>query len=237
MGVLDMAGGSLSKLILHAFHVIFAFLRSILVALAKPLAGIASIGSSGLVIGAATVLGFSLIVGVGLTVLPESHQDTMMYFQDNGHSYDHVAAILSVDNGTKEIYLNMTIKPGDNVTFDLSKALGYFDQPVPPGTTITLSGYANILSANGGGNDTLNMNDDGSNINVPGITTEQLPPTVKGDMISSSFNPSDGQQYFNSIIPGNGSVFWEETLTVNADGTVSSKFIKSPVLCQIVTLP
>ena len=239
-----MAGGkeSLSKLILHAFHVIFAFLRNILVALASPLA---AIGSTGLVIGTATLLGSFLILGLGITVLPQGHEDSMLYFQNNGSSWDHIAATLSTGNGTP-IYINIWIKPGDNVPFDLSKALGYSDQPAPAGTQFTFSAYKNILTSNPGGNGTLNLNVQGysgdghQNANLfnsqyPGIPVEQLPNDIKNSGITYSYNPSNGQQYFGSINPS-GSVYEQESFIINNDGTVTIKPLVSPVFCQIVTL-
>jgi hypothetical protein len=243
-GSFCMAGDEpLSKIILHAFHVIFAFLKSIVVALASPLA---AIGGTGLVVGTATLLGSFLILGLGITVLPQSHEDTMLYFQNNGQSWDHVAATLSTGNGSKEIYINMWIKPGGNVSFDLSKALGYFDQPAPAGSQFTFSAYKNILNPSSGGNDALNLNVQGysgdgtQNANLfnsqyPGIPVEQLPNNIKNSEITYSSNPSNGQQYFSSINTG-GSVYEQESFTINSDGSVTINSLVSPVLCQIVTL-
>ena len=241
-----MAGGKepLSKILLHAFHVIFAFLKTIVVALASPLF---AIGSSGLVIGTTTLVASFLVLGVGITVLPQSHEDTMLYFQNNGNSWDHVAATLSTGNGSSVIYLNMTIKPGDKVAFDLSKALGLSDQPAPTGNAFTFSAYSNILGVTTGGIDALNLNVQGysgdgmQNANLfnlfhPGIPLEQLPNGVTDSKITYSTNPSVGQQYFNSIIPGNGSVYFQESFNINDDGTVTIKPLVSPVLCKIVTL-
>ncbi|MGA2677239.1 MAG: hypothetical protein ABSE83_10140 [Methanobacterium sp.] len=236
----------LSKIILHAFHVIFAFLRNILIALAKPLSGLASIGSTGLVIGTATLLGSFLILGFGITVLPQGHEDTMLYFSNNGQSWDHIAATLSTGNSTKQIYINIWIKPGGNVSFDLSKALGYSDQPAPVGTIFTFSAYKNILTSNPGGNGNLNLNVQGYsgdgqhnanlfNSQYPGIPVEQLPNNIKNSGITYSSNPSNGQQYYSSINPS-GSVYEQESFTINNDGTVTIKSLVSPVLCQIVTL-
>jgi hypothetical protein len=236
----------LSKIILHSLHVIFAFLRNILIALAKPLAGLASIGSTGAVVGTATLLGSVLVLGVGITVLPQGHEDTMLYFNNNGSTWDHIAATLSSGNGSKEIYLNMTIKPGTNATFDLSKALGLSDQPAPAGTVFTLSAYSNILGVATGGNGTLNLNvqgysgDGSQNANLfnlldTGVPVEQLPNGINANIIDYSSNPSIGQQYFSSIIPS-GSVYSQESFTINNDGTVTIQPLVSPVFCQIVTL-
>jgi hypothetical protein len=233
----------LSKLILHAAHVIFAFLRNILVALAKPLSGVASTAG---IVGTATFLGVFLILGLGITVLPQAHEDTTLYFQNNGQSWDHIAATLSSGNGSKEIYLDMMIKPGGNVKFDLSKALGLSDQPAPPGTVYTFSAYSNILGVTTGGNSTLNMNvqgysGDGNqsanlfNILDTGVPVEQLPNGVNANNITYSSNPGVGQQYYNSIIPS-GSIYSQESFTINNDGTVTIQPLVSPVFCQIVTL-
>lgn len=242
--VICMAGDeSLSKLILHALHVIFAFLRNILVALASPLA---AIGSTAAVVGTATLVGSFLILGLGITVLPQSHEDTLLYFQNNGTAWDHVAATLSTDNGSKTIYIDLWIKPGGNVTFDLSKAFGYSDQPAPAGTVYTFSAYKNILESSAGGSDALNLNVQGysgdgtDNANLfnsqyPGIPVEQLPNDIKDSEITYSSNPSNGQQYYSSINTG-GSIYEQESFTINSDGTVTVKSLVSPVLCQIVTL-
>jgi|GEM_PF-3326670 hypothetical protein len=243
-----MAGDQepLSKLILHALHVIFAFLRNILIALAKPLAGLASIGSTGAVVGTATLLGSVLVLGVGITVLPQGHEDTMLYFHNNGSNWDHIAATLSSGNGSKEIYLDMMIKPGGIVKFDLSKALGLSDQPAPSGTVYTFSEYSNVLGVTSGGNNTLNMNVQGYsgngnqnanlfNLLYSGIPVEQISSGVTGSNITYSNNPADGQQYFSSIIPS-GSVYSQESFTINNDGTVTIQPLVSPVFCQIVTL-
>jgi hypothetical protein len=204
-------------------------------------------GTSGIIVGTATLVGSALIFTGGITVLEHNPTDTHLQFKNNGHSWDHISASLSNSNSPNVIYLDMWIKPGDNVTLDLSKALGYSDQQVPPGTQFTYSAYENILSTNTGNPDNLNLDVKGYSGNAqqsanifnsqfPGIPVQQLPTGVTDSKITYSSSPSDGQNFFNGIIAGDGSIYEQETFTINNDGTVTINTLTSPVLCKITSL-
>ena len=234
----------LFKKIAHAFHVIFEFLRNILKALASPLTGAST---STAAVGVATLVGCAVIFSGGVDVLNQSPHDTHILFKNSGQSWVHIASTLTNTNSNNNIYLDMWIKPGDNVALDLSKALGSSDQQVPAGTQFTFSAYKNVLSPSPGGTDALNLNVEGwsgngqhnaqlFNSQFPGIPLQQLPNGVTDSKITISSSPSDGQNYYSSISAGSGSVFEQESFIINDDGTVSITSLTSPVFCSIVTL-
>lgn len=238
---------SLSKKIIHSLHVVYELIRNVLVALAMP---VTSIGTTGAIVGIATIGCTMLILGTGIDIINQNPSDTQLEFQNNGSTWLHAAASLTnvtmADGSKKTVYLDMWIKPGGNVVLDLSQLLGYQDQQVPGGTQFTFSAYKNILSPSGGGSGTLDLNAQGGsggqqnsnifNSQFPGLPLEQLPSGITDSKIAISSNPSDGLGYFNGIVPS-GSVFEQENIIINADGSVTITGLVSPELCRTVTLP
>lgn len=66
--------------------------------------------------------------------------------------WDLVVENATLKNGTKQtIYIKTFIKPGENVTIDLSNALGYGDERLPTDTKITVLAWGGVYNNNASG--------------------------------------------------------------------------------------
>lgn len=55
------------------------------------------------------------------------------------------------NNTTQNFYIKAYVKPGENVTFDLSEMLGYENEKLPTDTNITVLAWGGVLNTTSGG--------------------------------------------------------------------------------------
>ncbi|MDO9045080.1 MAG: hypothetical protein Q7U35_07225 [Methanobacteriaceae archaeon] len=133
------------------------------------------------------------------------------------------------------------------VVIDLSKLLGYGNEKLPAGTSIRVIGWKGLYNSTtpiptqnlnismSGWSNTLNppSNNTKYDVFVGNLTVGQLPANITNNTVFLGENLANvenlnGLRHFNEL------VYEEEVFTVNADGSVSIVFTKTPALCELV---
>ena len=184
-----------------------------------------------------------------------NESSTKVAFVNNGTTWFHVDIVIenmTLKNGTvQNLYGEAYIKPGGNVTLDLSGLAGYGNQPLPAGTNIRIMGWKGLLNQTIVSN-TSNMDlimqgwsktlypqsdDQKYNVTIQNLTVNQLPANIT-DTTLQGLTPDITQ--FEGIPDDNDStdpIFEEEILTVDANGKVTMVFVTPPTLCSAVAHP
>lgn len=178
-------------------------------------------------------------------------QSTKLAFYNNGTTWvsaDFILENMTLKNGsTQTIYSEEYIKPGDNVTLDLSALAGYDNEPLPAGTTIAFQAWFGLNNAN---NSTGNLNvtlQGWSNNSQPQAADQSLDLSYTGLPDDGSINLTDSAAYtdtdLNSLIQKVGfddstnsaePLSLQGTITVNSDGTVTITLLDTPTLCNLM---
>lgn len=178
-------------------------------------------------------------------------QSTKLAFYNNGTTWvsaDFILENMTLKNGsTQTIYSEEYIKPGDNVTLDLSTLAGYDNEPLPAGTTITFMAWFGLNNAN---NSTGNLNvtlQGWSNNSQPQAADQSLDLSYTGLPDDGSINLTDSAAYtdtdLNALIQKVGfddstnsaePLSLQGTITVNSDGTVTITLLDTPTLCNLM---
>jgi uncharacterized protein YxeA len=166
---------------------------------------------------------------------------------------DIVIENVTVKNGSKQnFYLEAWVKPGENLTIDLSSLFGYGNERLPANYTIKPLIWGALFKngTNATGNSTFNMTLNGwsNTLNPPSndpyynITHDKMPiMTLPPKVTSNMF-------YYNNTIPGidaitranyphddiNEIIFTVITMTVNAEGNIEMNFTVPPTLCSTI---
>ncbi|MGC9516062.1 MAG: hypothetical protein ACP5C3_00010 [Methanomicrobiales archaeon] len=178
---------------------------------------------------------------------------TKAAFKNNGTSWIHFFAVfenVTMKNGTvSNIYADVWLRDNGGIaTVDLSNLAGYGDEPLPPGTTISIKAWKNVLRPQAGGLDDLRLHMQGwSNGQTPptndtpflaefkGLTIIQLPPEITDNQINTTFDSAEAATWLAAISNADGTMIYEEEIfTVNADGTVTITAVQPPVLCNLI---
>jgi hypothetical protein len=180
-----------------------------------------------------------------------NNSSTKVAFINNGTTWFHFDAVIenmTLKNGTvQNYYVQGYMKPGGNVTMDLSGLAGYGNQQLPAGTTVRVMAWKGLfnqtLKTNSSGlslimqgwSKSLNptSNDTKYNVTVQNLPVNQLPTNITDNTLLISTNPSTIQQSNgsnNSMEP----IFEEEVFTVDANGKVTMTYITPATLCSIV---
>jgi hypothetical protein len=176
---------------------------------------------------------------------------TKAAFINNGTTWFHFDAVienLTLKNGTvQNYYVEGYIKPGGNVTIDLSNLVGYGNQPLPAGSTVRILAWKGLF------NQTLNSTTSDMNLILQGwsktifpqsgdqqyfvavqnLPVNQLPANITDNVIVVT---PDIATIHNSLPETDESmepIFEEEVLTVDANGKVTLVFITPATLCDI----
>ena len=179
-------------------------------------------------------------------------KSTKLAIINNGDTWMQIELVANVThkNGTNmTVYVENFIKPKENVTVDLSKMLGYGNEPLPAGTTIRVQSWKGLF------NETNGVGDEGTlNITFQGWS-KNLYPTADDQETPVTFNPVPIFQLPSEInksvsfiatneeelakISGYDTaeqepIYEEEIITVNADGTVTITITVPPELCRAI---
>lgn len=179
-----------------------------------------------------------------------NQSSTKLAFFNNGSTWFHFDAVMenvTLKNGTvQNFYVEGYIKPGGNVTLDLSGLAGYGNQQVPAGTTVRVLAWKGLfnqtlvsnssnmdLVMQGWSKNLVPQTDDLKyNVTVANLPVNQLPTNITDNTIIISTNPSLIQEDTNesAMEP----IFEEEIFTVDANGKVTMVFVTPATLCNIV---
>ena len=180
-----------------------------------------------------------------------NQSSTKVAFFNNGSTWFHFDAVIenmTLKNGTvQNYYVEGYMKPGGNVTIDLSGIAGYGNQQLPAGTTIRVMAWKGLFNQTVASNSSdmlLNMqgwsktltpasDDLAYNVSVPNLPVNQLPANITDNTLIVGTDPAMIQDE-----SGNDSamepVFEEEIFTVDANGKVTLVFVTPATLCSIV---
>jgi len=179
-----------------------------------------------------------------------NESSTKVAFMNNGTTWFHFDAVIenmTMKNGTvQNFYVQGYMKPGGNVTIDLSGLGGYGNQPLPAGTSVRVmawkglfnqtivSNSSNMYLLMQGWSKTLNpqSSDLSYNITVLNLPVNQLAANIKDNTLIINTDPAT----INSAHGNNTTepIFEEEIFTVDANGKVTMVFVTPPTLCNIV---
>ena len=174
-----------------------------------------------------------LAVVIALTMLnpptPQqnlSENGTKLNLQNNNQQYwqhmDIVIENVTLENGTVEsFYIEAWVKPGENLTIDLSQLFGYGNERLPTNYTIRPKVWGGMFNDNTNtGNNKLDMVLYGwSNLFYWNNTKEGV------DNITRNEYPHDD---INEIL------FTEITLVVDSEGNIIMTFDVPPTLCETI---
>lgn len=183
-----------------------------------------------------------------------NQSSTKIAFINNGSTWFHFDAVIenmTLKNGTvQNYYVDGYMKPGGNVTIDLSGLAGYGNQQLPAGTTVRIMAWKGLFNQTinsttnsstmdlvmQGWSKALNptSNDLTYNVTIPNLPVNQLPANITDNYIQISTDPT-------LLTADNDStttpIFEEEIFTVNANGTVTMVFVTPATLCNILAHP
>jgi hypothetical protein len=181
-----------------------------------------------------------------------NQSSTKVAFFNNGTTWFHFDAVIenmTLKNGTvQNYYVEGYMKPGGNVTMDLSGLAGYGNQTLPAGTTVRVMAWKGLFNQTVSTNSSeMNLimqgwsnylyptsNDTQYNVTVPNLPVNKLPANITDNSLLISTNPS-------TITGDNDSsttpIYEEEIFTVNANGKVTMVYVTPATLCNIVASP
>lgn len=180
-----------------------------------------------------------------------NQSSTKVAFINNGTTWFHFDAVIenmTLKNGTvQNYYVQGYMKPGGNVTMDLSGLAGYGNQALPAGTTVRVMAWKGLfnqtITTNSsemdlimqGWSNYLNptSNDPQYNVTVQNLPVNKLPVNITTNTYLISTNPAILTEDNSSTTP----IFEEEVFTVNANGSVTMVYVTPATLCNIVAKP
>jgi len=167
---------------------------------------------------------------------------------NNNQLWEHMDLIIpnaATSNGSKQsYYIEAFVKPGGNLTIDLSNILGYGNTPLSKESTLTVLSWSGLFSNTVTGTGDFSMGLQGwsstfQNVNAPmyNITQENLPiGPLPSSIINSTAligtNPSDVE-----VTGDNDSyepLFAEMLFTVDPSSNLVITFPVPPTLCQVI---
>ena len=178
-----------------------------------------------------------------------NQSSTKVAFFNNGTTWFHFDAVIenmTLKNGTvQNYYVEGYMKPGGNVTMDLSGLAGYGNQALPAGTTVRVMAWKGLFNQTiitnssemnlimQGWSNYLNptSNDTQYNVTVPNLPVNQLPANITDNTLLITTTPTSLEEDNDSATTP---VFEEEIFTVDANGKVTMVYVTPATLCNIV---
>jgi len=178
-----------------------------------------------------------------------NQSSTKVAFFNNGTTWFHFDAVIenmTLKNGTvQNYYVEGYMKPGGNVTMDLSGLAGYGNQALPAGTTVRVMAWKGLFNQTiitnssemnlimQGWSNYLNptSNDTQYNVTVQNLPVNQLPANITDNTLLITTNPASLAEDNDSATTP---VFEEEIFTVDANGKVTMVYVTPATLCNIV---
>lgn len=179
-----------------------------------------------------------------------NEKSTKLAIYNNGTTWMQIELVgnATAKNGTNlTVYAEAFIKPNGTATIDLSQILGYGDQALPAGTTIRFQSWKGLFNPTAGGEGTLNLtlqgwsntlkpgtNDKTTNVTFTPVPIYQLPANINDTTVFLALNPTELSKITPFDTADQEPVYEEETITVNADGTVTVVISRVPELCRAI---
>jgi hypothetical protein len=179
-----------------------------------------------------------------------TEKGTKVAIFNNGTTWAQVEMVgnATAKNGTNmTIWAETFIKPGGNVTIDLSQLLGYGNEKLPAGTTIRVQSWKGLFNTPGGGEGSLNIAFQGwSNTRYPAATDKitnvtysplnisALPANITDNTVFVATTPEELAKMQSSDTADQTPLYEEELIVVNADGSVTITIIRMPELCRAI---
>lgn len=184
-----------------------------------------------------------------------TQQGTKLNIQNNNNQYwshgDMVIENVTFKNGTVgNLYIEYWIKPGENLTIDLSNALGYGNEPLPTGTVIRTLNWMGLFNPNGGGGNSnfaqslkgWSNTPDPANppvyqVNMGSVPVGPLPSGVTGNLVIMDTTIEGIDATINSQYPHTATyetLFTEIIMTVDPSGNLVMTFAIPPTLCSTI---
>ena len=181
-----------------------------------------------------------------------NQSSTKVAFSNNGTTWFHFDAVIenmTLKNGTvQNYYVEGYMKPGGNVTMDLSGLAGYGNQALPAGTTVRVMAWKGLFNQTLATNSSdMNLimqgwstylnptsNDTKYNVTVQNLPVNQLPANITDNTILISTDPAILAEDNDSATTP---IFEEEVFTVDANGKVTMVYVTPATLCAIVAHP
>jgi hypothetical protein len=181
-----------------------------------------------------------------------NQSSTKIAFFNNGTTWFHFDAVIenmTLKNGTvQNYYVEGYMKPGGNVTMDLSGLAGYGNQALPAGTTVRIMAWKGLFNQTIATNSSeMNLimqgwsnylnptsNDTKYNVTVQNLPVNKLPANITNNTLFISTDPSILAEDNDSATTP---IFEEEVFTVNANGSVTMVYVTPATLCTIVAHP
>ena len=178
-----------------------------------------------------------------------NQSSTKVAFFNNGTTWFHFDAVIenmTLKNGTvQNYYVEGYMKPGGNVTMDLSGLAGYGNQTLPAGTTVRVMAWKGLFNQTVSTNSSeMNLimqgwsnylyptsNDTQYNVTVTNLPVNQLPANITDNTLLITTNPTSLEEDNDSATTP---VFEEEIFTVDANGKVTMVYVTPATLCNIV---
>ncbi len=201
------------------------------------------------------IIGAALLLTGALTGPTNPNQvqaaTTKVAIQNNGTTWAQVEMVMTnvtMKDGTqKTFYMESFIKPGGNVTIDLSQLLGYPNEKLPAGTIIRIQSWKGLFNETVIQNQNLNISFQGwSNTLYPGaddvivpvnygpLPVSQLPSSITDSIFWSSDDLAKLQQVVPLDTASQEILYEEEVITVDANGKVTITITRPPELCEAI---
>ncbi len=176
---------------------------------------------------------------------------TKAAFINNGTTWFHFDAVIenmTMKNGTvQNFYIEGYMKPGGNVTIDLSNLAGYGNQPLPAGTSVRVLAWKGLfnqtINSTTGTMDLLmqgwsknlfpQSDDQKYNVTIQNLPVNQLPANITDNFIKISTDPTNWHSDIPDISSSQEEIFEEEVFTVDANGKVTMVFVTPATLCNL----
>lgn len=181
---------------------------------------------------------------------------TKLDLKNNNEQYwqhmDIVIENVTLKNGsTQNFYIEAWVKPGENLTIDLSQLFGYGNERLPENYTIKPLVWGGMFYTNNTtGTSTFDMilkgwsnsltppsNDPEYNVTFNNMPLVKLPSNVKDNMFYWNTTKAAVDAMTESTYPHDDSneiMFTEINMTVNAEGNIIMNFTVPPTLCSTI---
>lgn len=180
---------------------------------------------------------------------------TKLDLKNNNQYWQHMDIVMeniTLKNGTMQnFYIETWVKPGENLTIDLSNLFGYGNERLPSNYTIKPKVWGGMFyTGNASGNSTFDMvlrgwsngltppsNDPQYNVTFNNMPLILLPFNVKDNMFYWNNSKDSIDALTRSTYPhddANEIMFTEINMTIDSDGNIIMNFTVPPTLCSTI---
>lgn len=175
----------------------------------------------------------------------------------NNQYWEHLDIVIenvTFKNGTKgNLYMEAWVKPGENLTIDLSQLMGYGNEQLPNGTVIKPLIWGSVLNTTAGGSSSFSMILQGwsntatpvsapqYNVTFANMPVGPLPNGINGNMYYYNYTKADIDAFTAANHPHTDQyeiMFTVITMTVdpnsNPVGNLIMTFSVPPTLCSTI---